>query len=176
MIKPPSLDETPPKILRNAKRYPWFKDCIGALDWTHIPIVVLTNQATLYRSGKKNECTQNVIAICSFHMRFTWIWPGWEGQHMIGGSFQKLRQDKMPISSSLNKEILFGRWGYPNTRGYLGQYKNCKCHLRDHRSKRRKGAQEIFNYSHSPLRNVIKRCFRVLKAHFPILKRMASIL
>lgn len=40
MIKPPSLDETPSEILRNMKYYPWFKDCIGAIDGTHIPAVV----------------------------------------------------------------------------------------------------------------------------------------
>lgn len=79
MIKPPSLDETPSEILRNMKYYPWFKDCIGAIDGTHIPAVVPADQAVPYRSGRKNECTQNVMAVCSFDMRFTWIWPGWEG-------------------------------------------------------------------------------------------------
>ncbi|KAI3979781.1 hypothetical protein MKX01_013876, partial [Papaver californicum] len=31
-----------------------------------------------------------------------------------------------------------------------------------------------FNHAQSPLRNVIKRCFEVLKARFPILKMMSS--
>ncbi|KAL7244238.1 hypothetical protein ACSBR1_016468 [Camellia fascicularis] len=30
----------------------------------------------------------------------------------------------------------------------------------------------MFNYRHSSLRNVIERCFGVLKAHFPILRDM----
>uniref|UniRef100_A0A803QX69 DDE Tnp4 domain-containing protein n=1 Tax=Cannabis sativa TaxID=3483 RepID=A0A803QX69_CANSA len=34
--------------------------------------------------------------------------------------------------------------------------------------------RELFNYRHSSLRNVIERCFGVLKARFPILKQMPS--
>ncbi|XP_062100555.1 uncharacterized protein LOC133806473 [Humulus lupulus] len=36
------------------------------------------------------------------------------------------------------------------------------------------GKKELFNYRHSSLRNVIERCFGVLKARFPILKQMPS--
>ena len=35
------------------------------------------------------------------------------------------------------------------------------------------GKEEIFNQCHARLRNVIERAFGVVKAHFPILKRMA---
>ncbi|CAN1122382.1 hypothetical protein LINPERHAP2_LOCUS1309, partial [Linum perenne] len=37
-----------------------------------------------------------------------------------------------------------------------------------------RGREELFNYRHSSLRNVIERCFGVLKARFPILKFMRS--
>ena len=39
---------------------------------------------------------------------------------------------------------------------------------------RPRGKEELFNYKHSLLRNVIERCFGVLKARFPILKLMPS--
>lgn len=45
----------------------------------HIPVVVPIEKAVLYRPGRKNKYTQNVIAVYSFDMRFTWIWPDWEG-------------------------------------------------------------------------------------------------
>lgn len=32
MIRLPSLEETPPKILKNMKYYPWFKDCFGTIN------------------------------------------------------------------------------------------------------------------------------------------------
>lgn len=41
----------------------------------HVP----TEKAAPYRSIRKNECTQNVIDVCSFDMLFTWIWPRPEG-------------------------------------------------------------------------------------------------
>ena len=37
---------------------------------------------------------------------------------------------------------------------------------------RLEGAKELFNYRHSSLRNVIERCFDVLKARFLVLKMM----
>ncbi|CAI0383660.1 unnamed protein product [Linum tenue] len=37
-----------------------------------------------------------------------------------------------------------------------------------------RGRKELFNFRHSSLRNVIERCFGVLKARFPILKFMRS--
>ncbi|XP_058218148.1 uncharacterized protein LOC131329093 [Rhododendron vialii] len=60
--------------------------------------------------------------------------------------------------------------------GYLAPYKGQRYH-RDHWN----GAntifatpQELFNYKHSSLRNVIERCFGVLKARFPIWKSMPN--
>ncbi|CAN1824766.1 hypothetical protein LINPERHAP1_LOCUS30891, partial [Linum perenne] len=37
-----------------------------------------------------------------------------------------------------------------------------------------KGREELFNYKHSSLHNVIERCFGVLKRRWPILKMMCS--
>ncbi|CAN1823931.1 hypothetical protein LINPERHAP1_LOCUS30579, partial [Linum perenne] len=37
-----------------------------------------------------------------------------------------------------------------------------------------KGREELFNYKHYSLRNVIERCFGVLKKRWPILKKMCS--
>lgn len=39
-------------------------------------------------------------------------------------------------------------------------------------AQRPKNIEEWFNFRHSLLRNVIERCFGVLKARFPILKQM----
>ncbi|XP_021802283.1 uncharacterized protein LOC110746375 [Prunus avium] len=66
--------------------------------------------------------------------------------------------------------------GYANMRGFLAPYRGERCHLRDYRGRGRhpRGAMELFNYRHSSLRNVIERCFRVLKARFPILKLMPN--
>ena len=45
--------------------------------------------------------------------------------------------------------------------------------IRDFRGgDRPEGAKELFNYRHSSLRNVIERCFGILKAQFLVLKMM----
>ncbi|XP_059670782.1 uncharacterized protein LOC132316293 [Cornus florida] len=64
--------------------------------------------------------------------------------------------------------------GYPCTKGFLPPYRGQRYHLQDYRGNNRqlRGAKELFNYRHSSLRNVIERCFGVLKARFPILKLM----
>ncbi|XP_021820766.1 uncharacterized protein LOC110762438 [Prunus avium] len=66
--------------------------------------------------------------------------------------------------------------GYSNVPGFLAPYRGLRYHLRDYRGPRRapRGPMELFNYRHSSLRNVIERCFGVLKARFPILKLMPN--
>lgn len=62
-----------------------------------------------------------------------------------------------------------------NMDGFLAPYKETRYHLPEFRKRGRpRGKKEKFNYAHSSLRNVIERCFGVLKARFPILKLMPS--
>lgn len=65
---------------------------------------------------------------------------------------------------------------YPNKPGFLAPYRNVHYHLQDfcRGGQRPRQGNEIFNYVHCSLRNIIKRCFSVLKARFPILKVVAS--
>lgn len=67
IIKPPSFCDKPPQILKNMKYSLLFKDCIAIINGTQIPVVVPTSKAVLYRSGRKNECTQNVMIVCIRH-------------------------------------------------------------------------------------------------------------
>ena len=67
-------------------------------------------------------------------------------------------------------------FGYPCTMGFLPPYRGERYHLQDFCGKSCQPIIyiELFNYKHSSLRNIIKRCFGVLKAHFPILKMISS--
>ena len=62
--------------------------------------------------------------------------------------------------------------GYPCIFGFLPPYQGERYHLQEYRSRRNQpiGYKELFNYRHSSLRNIIKRCFGVLKTRFPILR------
>ena len=61
------------KRIRNDKRaYPHFRDCIGALDGTHI-CVSLSPEEQVRFIGKTGIPAQNVLATCDFDMRFTYV-------------------------------------------------------------------------------------------------------
>jgi hypothetical protein len=64
--------------LRNYKFCPYFKDCIGAIDGTHVPYVVPSDKFVQHLCPK-GMTTQNVSAVCDFDMRFTFVLTGWPG-------------------------------------------------------------------------------------------------
>jgi len=69
---------------------PFFDGCIGAMDGTHIDVIVDQGVRDNH-INRKGKPTQNVVAVCDFDMRFTQRVP-----HMICGS--KERQKLMPLS------------------------------------------------------------------------------
>src|SRR5436305_1949590 len=63
----------PVAITSNAKFYPFFSNCIGALDGTHIHAKVPQAQAAAFRNHK-GFLSQNVLACCEFDtLTFTYI-------------------------------------------------------------------------------------------------------
>jgi hypothetical protein len=54
------------------------QDCIGAIDCTHVRVKVPIELAPRYR-GRKDYPTQNVLAACTFELKFTYVLVGWEG-------------------------------------------------------------------------------------------------
>ena len=54
------------------------KDCIGAIDGTHVRASVPQKDEVKY-IGRKGYATQNIMAVCDFNMCFTFVWAGWEG-------------------------------------------------------------------------------------------------
>jgi hypothetical protein len=62
--------------LQSPRFAPYFDNCIGALDGTHVPVTMTTEKVVQY-TGRKGITTQNVLAVCDFYMRFTFILAGW---------------------------------------------------------------------------------------------------
>ncbi|XP_062112820.1 uncharacterized protein LOC133823950 [Humulus lupulus] len=115
------------------------------------------------------------MCVCSFDMKFTYVVPGWEG----------LANDaRILLECATNPDYGFpmppqGKYylvdsGYTNMPGFLSPYRGEMYHLGQYTDLNPIGKKELFNYRHSSLRNVIERCFGVLKARFPILKQMPS--
>ncbi|XP_062080151.1 uncharacterized protein LOC133784900 [Humulus lupulus] len=136
------------------------EDCVGAIDGTHVSAVAPTLKQLAFR-GRKVDVTQNVMAACSFNMMFTYVYAGWEGtandSRVLLDAMRK--DDNFPMSPQAP---------YRGERYHLHRFRARGNHPR--------GAMELFNYRHSSLRNVIERCFGLLKARFPILKSMPPYL
>ncbi|XP_022679327.1 protein ALP1-like [Setaria italica] len=156
--------------LQNPRFAPYFNNCIGAIDRTHVPVVVPSDKVVQY-TGRHGYTTQNVLVICDFDMRFTFVVSGWPGSvhdmRVFNDAVNKYG-DKFPHPPP-GKFYLVDS-GYPNRPGYLAPYRGTKYHLPEFRSgPMPKGMKETFNYAHSSLRNVIERSFGVLKMKWRIL-------
>jgi len=75
--KDPTFSEVHPR-LENPAFWPHFNDCIGAIDGTHVKLVVPKSKRIPYLN-RHNETSQNVLAVCDFDMRFTFVLSGWPG-------------------------------------------------------------------------------------------------
>ena len=62
----------------NHRSAPAFNNAIGAIDGTHVKVVVPFSKAGQY-INRQNEKTQNVLAICDFDRRFTFVATGIPG-------------------------------------------------------------------------------------------------
>jgi hypothetical protein len=64
--------------------------------------------------------------------------------------------------------------GYPNKEGFLAPYKGQRYHVPEFQHGPPVRLKEVFNHSHSSLRNVIERCFEILKNKWHILGYLPS--
>ncbi|KAL0002423.1 hypothetical protein SO802_016204 [Lithocarpus litseifolius] len=163
------LDRTqvPLEILQSSRFNPYFKDCIGALDGTHVRVKVSNEDALRYR-GSKGYTTQNVLVACSFDLKFTYVLPGWEG---IASNSRII---KSTLTSNDNLKIPQGKYylvdvGYMNRICLITPYMGARYHLKEYSIPSPKNAKKLFNLRHASLRNAIKRAFGVLKKRFSII-------
>ncbi|ONI29443.1 hypothetical protein PRUPE_1G198400 [Prunus persica] len=73
----PHFRRVPGKIKVDDRYWPYFKDCIGAIDGTHIPLVMPRARQVLYIE-RKGITTQSVMVVWNFNICFTFVWAGWE--------------------------------------------------------------------------------------------------
>lgn len=163
----PDGSQVPSEIVTNARYYPYFKDCIGVIDGTHFRVKVSSTEAPKYR-GRKDYPTQNVLAACTFDLRFSYVLVGWEGT----------ASDSRIIKSALTRDhclkIPEGKYylvdaGFMLKSGLITPYRNVRYHLKEYSGNPPRNARELFNHRHSSLRNAIERAFGVLKKRFPII-------
>ncbi|GMN23299.1 hypothetical protein TIFTF001_040435 [Ficus carica] len=108
-------------------------------------------------------------------MKFTYMLAGYEGScHDARMLDEAIAYHGFPIPPP--GKFYLADAGYANKEGFLSPFRRETYHLPEYR--RRRGGlgnrKEVFNYTHSSLRNCIERTFGVWKARFKILKAMNS--
>ncbi|KAF2317524.1 hypothetical protein GH714_023929 [Hevea brasiliensis] len=166
MDKQPPGSDVPPEILGDPRFYPYFKDCVGAVDGIHIPVMVGVDEQGPFRN-KSGLLSQNVLAACSFDLKFHYVLAGWEGS----------ASDLRVLNSALtrrNKLQVYKYYivdsKYANMPGFIAPYNGIPHHSNEYSSGYHpQDLRELFNQRHSMLRNATHRIFGALKARFPIL-------
>ncbi|XP_048599871.1 uncharacterized protein LOC125579985 [Brassica napus] len=131
-------------VLRNDYRYwPYFRDCIGALDGTHV-----------------QDPTMNVLAICNFDMKFIYAYLGVPGRAHDTMVLTHCARDEASFLHPPPVKYFLVDSGYPTRTAYLGPHRSMRYHLRQFaRGGPPVSARELFNRNHSGLRSVIERKF-----------------
>ncbi|CAN1825300.1 Putative nuclease HARBI1 [Linum perenne] len=146
-----------------------FKNCLGALDGTHVKVRAIIADQPRYRN-RKGEVSINVLAVCNPDCEFMYCLAGWEGSAHDG----RVLRDAMSRANGLR--VPKGSYylcdaGYANCEGFLTPFRGQRYHLKEWgRNNRPTTPEEYYNMKHSSCRNVIERAFGLLKMRWAILR------
>ncbi|KAK5810983.1 hypothetical protein PVK06_026300 [Gossypium arboreum] len=120
---------TPSEIRNNPRFYPYFKDCIRALDGTHVRASVPLSIQGRFRSHKGGT-TQNVLAAITFNLKFSYVLAGWEGSahdsRILSDEISRPRGLRIPEGKYYLADV---GYGIPN--GYITPYHGVRYHLKE---------------------------------------------
>ncbi|KAK2641240.1 hypothetical protein Ddye_023003 [Dipteronia dyeriana] len=125
------------------------KDCIGAIDGTHIPTMVMRHDSSSFRDRHGN-ISQNILAACNFDLEFMYILAGWEGSthdsKMLSDALSRRNGLKVPQDC-----------GFANRHQFLALYRGVQYHLQDFAGNGNdlENEKELFNLHHASSINVI---------------------
>ncbi|XP_010451529.1 PREDICTED: uncharacterized protein LOC104733663 [Camelina sativa] len=121
IVKPKRDDLTSvsPFLVNDSQYMPYFRDCIGALDGTHVPVRPPSGNVEPFR-GRKAEGTMNLLAICNFSMRFTYAYIGVPGRAHDTKVLTYCATQEASLPHPLPGKYYLVDSGYPTRSGYLG--------------------------------------------------------
>jgi hypothetical protein len=122
---PHNHNPVPPEIQGNPKFFPFFKDALGAVDGTHINCNATAADRQAARDHK-GAVTQNCLAICTFDMRFLYIFSGWDGSASDSTMFHDTRITDLPI---IRGKYYLADAGFPICETLLIPYRGVRYHL-----------------------------------------------
>ena len=122
---PTAQNLIPPKILHNPKFFPFFKDCLGALDGSHIHSVPPSYERHASRN-RKGFVSQNCLFACSFDLTFVYALTGWEGSATDARIYEDARTTDLIIPEG---KYYLADAGYPLSDQLLVPYRGVRYHL-----------------------------------------------
>ncbi|XP_020269349.1 uncharacterized protein LOC109844645 [Asparagus officinalis] len=161
-------NEVPHEIQNNPSFYPFFKDCIGMIDGTHVDAMLPASLVVRFR-GRKGV-TQNILAACTPNKMFTYVLAGWEGS----ANDYRILQDALSRPQPYGLRVYTGKYylcdaGYTTQPGFISPYRAVRYHLKEFSGRTPQNRMELFNLRHSSLRSRIEATFGILKNRFKIL-------
>lgn len=115
------------EIRESVDFWPFFRDCIGAIDGSHIPAFVPESMRVRFRD-RKGQISQNVLAACSMDMVFLYVLPGWEGSAADSRVFESARRQDFRIPDG---RYYLADAGYGNCDALLVPYRGVRYHLKE---------------------------------------------
>jgi hypothetical protein len=160
------------RISEDPRYFPFFDNCDGALDGTHISAVLPERLHGPFRNRKK-VISQNVLGVCNFDAVFIYALAGWEGSAHDGRVLSDAKLKGLPMRPG---KYYLADAGYALSSITLTPYRGTRYHLKEwiRGQNRPANARELFNLRHSALRNVVERIFGIMKKRFQILINMRS--
>lgn len=86
----------PLEILNNPKFHPFFDNALGTIDSTHFNCCPSAAEQQALQDHK-GAITQNCLAICTFDMKFIYVFSGWEGSTSDLTVFHDAHVTDLPI-------------------------------------------------------------------------------
>ncbi|KAK5836062.1 hypothetical protein PVK06_011809 [Gossypium arboreum] len=106
-----------------------------------------------------------MLGVCTPDMHFVYVLPGWKG------SIANRRVLRDVISKRHGLKVPHVDAGYINCERFLAPFRGKRYHLNEWRQGYQPSTlEEFFNMKHASVRNVIERCFGLLKLRWGILR------
>jgi hypothetical protein len=101
--------------------------CVGAIDGTHTPVCASASDRARYRN-RKGYLSQNVLAACTFDLKFIYVLSGWEGSAPDSRLWADARQNDFPL---LDDHYLLADAGFAISNFLCVPYRGVRYHLRE---------------------------------------------
>lgn len=153
----------------NPDRYPYFKNCVGVVDCTHLPVTVPPQEALPFLS-QQGETSQKIFIACDFDLLFTFVLAGYEGSMEDNVVWDYAKQNNFIVPDG---KYVLGDAGFDLDMKCQTPFKGFKYHHRESSGNdaEPQNYQELYNKRHATLRNDVERIKGAVKKRFKVMEK-----